>query len=43
VVAPALSMGSYLNLKLATPFVPSMNLTTSWRLVPAQFLLVFHN
>ena len=41
-VAPALHVGSYLNVKLATPFVPSLNFTTSWRLVPAQLLLVFH-
>src|ERR687898_733141 len=42
VVAPALHVGSYLNVKLATPFVPSLNFTTSWRLVPAHFLLVVH-
>ena len=42
VMAPALYVGPYLNVKLATPFVPSLNFTTSWRLVPAQFLLVFH-
>ena len=41
-VAPTLHVGPYLNVKLATPFVPSLNFTTSWRLVPAQFLLVFH-
>ena len=42
VVTPALDVGAYLNVKLATPFVPSLNFTTSWRLVPAQLLLVFH-
>ena len=36
------SMGSYLNAKLASPLVPSLNFTTSWRHVPARFLLVFH-
>ena len=41
-VTPALRVGYYLNVKLATPLVPSLNFTTSWRLVPAQFLLVFH-
>jgi hypothetical protein len=40
-VAPALHVGYYLNVKLATPLVPSLNFTTSWRLVPAQVLLVF--